>query len=70
MKTKILTYIFTCIDGELFSKELIFHLTIVKMQVIKFSSQIYWYMNENKENNGGLKVKEIKITFFFNQDNS
>lgn len=65
MKTKILTYIFTCIDGELFSKELIFHLTLAKMQVIKFSSQTYWYMNENKENNGGLKVKEIKITFFF-----
>lgn len=64
MKTKILTYMFTCMDGELFAKELIFHLTIAKMQAIKFSSQTYWYMNENKETSGGLKVKEIKINFF------
>lgn len=57
-------------DGELFSEELIFHLTTAKMQAIKFSSQIYCYMNKNKGSNVGLKIKETKIVFYFDQANS
>lgn len=66
MKTKNLTYVFTCMDGELFFKEL-FHLTTAKIQAIKFSSQIYWYINKNKVSNVGLKIKEIKFFFFLQQ---
>lgn len=34
--------------GELFFKELIVYLTTAKMEGIKFSSQIYWYMNKKQ----------------------